>query len=96
VMRPLRFAAPKLYEQLISVMEDFHMHPYDIDATASETDDKLHIQIRYGESYTNMETFRIDPDDAQCAGDQSKEFFQTVMKQCRKQWIADYYKMMKP
>lgn len=96
VERPLRFTRPDLYGGLVSELEKFHIHPYDVAASVVEADHGLEVTLRFGEDFKHAACCFFTNETLQPPYEEIKTFFRQSTESCQRALVADYYKMMKP
>lgn len=94
--KPMRMVAPALYQQLVSIFDEFHIHPYDIKANVKQKKEGLEILLRYGETFSKGQSRYFRQQDIEEQNSTVKSFFKETAESCKETLIADYYKMMKP
>lgn len=94
--KPLRIVAPGLYQQMIKVLDEHQIHPYDVDASAIVHQSEVEIILQYGDSYTQSDHLTVSDAVAKKPNAETKQFFQEAVEKIKKQLIADYFKMVKP
>lgn len=92
----LRVAAPTLYDCLLKEIEAFHIHPYDIKASAINKNGGWEVILRYGDGFSHSTTHFFTEDAIHAPDQKGTVFFKQIAEDCQKVLIADYYKMMKP
>jgi hypothetical protein len=91
---PLRFVKPEYYRMLLRELEVYHLHPFDVHASAIAAEDELTIVIRYGDRAV-WKCQSLLGEDANAAEGAIADFFRETAEDCKNTLIADYYKMMK-
>jgi len=93
--KPLRLVKPGSYALLIKELESFHLHSYDMKASAIEEGDGITIVVRFGEQLNHAMKQFFTHETIQNADSLMTDFFRKVAEACKQALIADYYKMMK-
>lgn len=96
IQKPLRVVAPALYKQMIKVLDEVQIHPYDVDASAVKQRKEVQIILQYGDKYTQTDHLTVTDAVATKPNDETERFFQEAAERIKKQLIADYFKMVKP
>ena len=93
---PLRIMAPALYAHLLRVLERRGLHPYDMEATASQHEDSLNVSLRFGKAYAQSVHATVPVTETEAPTEETIRYIQEAVTRCEKQLIADYFKMSKP
>ncbi|WP_404452293.1 hypothetical protein LG329_18285 [Virgibacillus necropolis] len=93
--RSIRAIAPELYANIISELENAHIHPYDIQANAVKEDGGYKLIIRFGEDFAHTESEFFSFQSIERMDTDLTEFVKKIGEACKQVMIQDYYKMMK-
>lgn len=93
--RPLRFVLPEYYRMLLELMEEYHLHPFDIKATVITEEEGWKISLRYGEGLVQERSITSSHETIHHVDHNVIALFRETVVDCKKTMISDYYKFMK-
>ncbi|PFO08378.1 hypothetical protein COJ85_03820 [Bacillus sp. AFS076308] len=93
--RLLRYAVPALYDRMADIFAAYHIHPYDVHATAIKEDDGYDVSIRFAADFSQVSTKHFTGEQVKHPGEDVTHFFQEAAETCKSFLITDYFKMMK-
>ncbi|MFZ3577281.1 hypothetical protein [Virgibacillus sp. DJP39] len=93
--RSLRSVSPQLYSLLVTELEKVHIHPYDIQANATEKETGYQLLIRFGNDFSHKESVFFSFESIENEDNNVTEFIKNIGETCKQAMIADYYKMIK-
>ncbi|MEH7119465.1 hypothetical protein V7128_18915 [Neobacillus vireti] len=93
--RLLRYAVPSLYDHMVEIFATYHIHPYDVQATASKKEDGYEVLLRFAANFSQSITKQFNLEQIEQPDEDVTRFFQEAAETCKSFLIADYYKMMK-
>ena len=91
----LRFIAPGFYSKMVDTFSAYHIHPYDVHATAIKREDGLEVSLTFSSDFSQSVTKHFTNEQAIHPDEEVIQFFQEAADQCKSILIANYYKMMK-
>jgi hypothetical protein len=95
--RSLRLVSPDLYNYITTELEDKHnIHSYDLQIDASEMEEGMEITIRFGETFSNIETKYFTHEQVKEISKEVKEFVAQTGEACTEVLIDDYFKIHAP
>ncbi|WP_392391448.1 hypothetical protein [Neobacillus jeddahensis] len=94
--RLLRYVVPALYNRMVEIFAVYHIHPYDVQATAVKNEDGYDISLRYAADFSQSSIKHFSAEQVKNLDEEVTCFFQQAAETCKSFLIADYYKMMKP
>ena len=95
-MKSLRMVSPELYHQIISALEEFNIHSYDILLKAVKKKTGIQVILYYGQNFTRNQTAFFSFKTIKEQGDDLTEFINIVSDDCKKTMIDDYFNKMAP
>ncbi|WP_026584383.1 hypothetical protein [Bacillus sp. J33] len=93
--RLLRYAAPVLYDRMIETFSSYHIHPYDVSATALKNENGYDVSLRFSTDFSQTFTHYFRFKQVKEPDEEVTRFFEEAAEKCKSSLIADYYKMMK-
>ncbi|WP_026905818.1 hypothetical protein [Paucisalibacillus globulus] len=95
--KSLRLVSPRLYNYITEKLEDKHnIHSYDLQIDASLMDEGIEIAIRFGETFSNIETKFFTHEQVKEISKEVKEFVAQTGEACTEVLIDDYFKIHAP
>src|SRR5690625_5234297 len=95
-MKSLRLISPELYHQMITALQAFNIHSYDILLKAVEKKAGIQVVLYYGQNFARHQTALFSPETIKEQGDDLTTFIKIVSDDCKKSMIDDYFDMMAP
>lgn len=93
--RLLRFAAPKLYKNMVEIFSNHHIHSYDVQAYVVEKEHGIDLTLRFSTDFSQFVSIFISSEQAENPDKEVAQFFEEAAEKCKSILIADYYKMIK-
>lgn len=94
--KPLRVVAPDIYTIMREIFSEYNIHPYDVQATAVRMKDKVDVRLYFADAFSQSVAIQVKRNIEESSAVELRQFFRRTAENCKKQLIADYYKMMKP
>ena len=95
--KSLRLVSAKLYNYITEKLEEKHnIHSYDLQIDASVMDEGMEIAIRFGETFSNIETKFFTHEQVNEISEEIKEFVAQAGEACTEVLIDDYFKIYAP
>lgn len=92
----LRFEAPALYNRMVETLSAYHIHPYDVQATALKDERGLDVSLRFSANFSQLLTKRLRFEQAENPDEDVICFFKEAADKCKSSLITNYFKMIKP
>ncbi|WP_051263205.1 hypothetical protein [Tuberibacillus calidus] len=92
---PLFIAEPKLDHILKMMMEEKHIHTYEMEAYGTKREDGIEVAILYGLTDKQMVTAYFTQEAVETEDPAISKFFSETVEKCKESLIADYYKMIR-
>ncbi|MCY9517056.1 hypothetical protein [Paenibacillus apiarius] len=86
----------RLYRLLISVLQEQHLHPYDVKAGMVRAPEGATVTLRFGENLARMADRFFSWEEIEAESPRITEFFRISGEAIQKSLIDDYFKRMKP
>ncbi len=93
--KTLRIVSPKLYNHIITLLAEHHIHPYDITANVIEETSGLQLIIRFGEDFAHAKSESFSFKQIENPDDSITAFIDSIGEEAKEAMVADYFKMMK-
>ena len=94
--KPLRIISPHLYNTIVSELEIYNIHSYDVLMNGNKGEEGIQITLQFGEDYAHQETKFFSFKEIEEVADDFIQFIKKVAETCKEAMIADYFKMMAP
>jgi hypothetical protein len=91
----MRIVAPNLYNQIVTILEEDNIHPYDIEANVIEETSGFKVVIRFGEGFTQERSEVFSYKSIEDMDTEITEFIHSISEECKQVMVSDYFKMMK-
>jgi len=95
-MKSLRLISPELYHQIITALQEFNIHSYDILLKAVEKKAGIQVILYYGQHFAHHQTALFSPQAIKEQDDDLTAFINIVSDDCKKTMIDDYFNIMAP
>lgn len=95
-MKSLRISSPKLYHYIISGLEAFNIHSYDVLLEGIKEKTGIRVVLHYGQNFTQNKMAIFSFKTIEEHGNDLKEFINEVSADCKKTMIDDYFNQMAP
>ena len=93
--RLIRYTAPALYNRMVELFSTYHIHPYDVLATAIKDEDGYEVSIRFAPDFSHSAMKHFNFEQVKNLDEEVDCFFKEAAEKCKTSLITDYYKMMK-
>lgn len=93
--RSLRICFPKLYRQIVTKLEDFHIHPYDLQINIKDKKGSYQLILHYGKGYSHTVSQHFTAVQLNEMDPGIIDFVLQNVDAIKEVMVADYFKMMK-